>query len=395
MKGKFLLLLASVLIFSTGSFAQSEEGPIESASKSEYADDLGIQLPADELDEYIRYAEADTILRTAIVLSDIYGKKDMEFTKGFLLGINKANLPPSSVALKVINGDIPQDSLEYELSIFGPHLIFTTHEKDVPRKVFTYAAENGAKVVNAFDVRGDEYLYYPNVYQVLSPSQYFNPGISDYINSNFKNNTLVIVGEPDNSDLILKELILAWPIDDLLMVSPEDFSQLQLDGGINYLIYPSIASHEELKQVLSETILLSLDYPDAGIRVIGRPSWIAFNDLSTITANMDVYIPAKCYFDSSSPQGKRFISAYHSRYGHTPIRSYPVYAAMGYDTANYFLPYFVETQRGANLLLYPVNMIQSYFNMQQPNEGAGKYNTGAFVLHFEPWGSVEKLIVNE
>ncbi|MCH5216953.1 MAG: hypothetical protein J1F07_00140 [Muribaculaceae bacterium] len=346
-------------------------------------------LAPDSLDYYSSYAETDDILRAAVVMSDIYGKKDMEFTRGLLLGMQQSGLPANSVSLKLINGEIPEDSLHYELDNFDPHVIFSTSDKECPLPLLNYTRSHGNKLFNVFDAKGDEYLYNNNVYQLLTPSLYFNTSSANYFLQRYPENVLLVVGDLDPSDTLTRELILAWPEEYLMMISPEDLGRFSLDDNISYLIYPVSPSNDDVKAALNETLRLIGETPTADVRVIGRPSWISLNDLSNHIANMDVFIPSKIYFEPTSAAGKRFISDYNGKYGHSPIRSFPVFAVMGYDVAQYFLPRLVDERKGNEINWQTRNLLQSFFDMRKSGNG-GYYNNGAYILHFTPWGFMQK-----
>lgn len=354
---------------------------------------LDYDIYPDSLAEFFDYATSDNILRLAVVLSDIYSKKDMEFSRGLLLGMSQAGLPEGSLSLKIINGEISEDSLQYELDLFGPHVIMSTFEKDAPTTLRSYSQQNPTYLLNIFDSKGDDYIYNDRIFQIISPSDKFNPTVSAYIIENFADNVLVLVGDPDPSDSAIRELILSWPEENLMIFSLEDLPHYTLDEEVNYLIYPLFSSNDDIKETLARTVEWMAQTPSAGVRVFGRPSWIAINDLNTAIANMEVYIPEKCYFDPSSERGKRFISAYNAAYGHAPIRSYPVYAVMGYDTSRYFLPRLLEAVKGEEAQWEPENMDQSYFNLKKSDFG-GYYNRGAFILHYEPWGTMTKELLD-
>ena len=345
-------------------------------------------------DEDFTKAQTDTVVRTAIVFSDIYGKKDMEFARGFLLGMQQAELPVGSVSLKMINGSIPQDSLIFELNSFKPSVVFSTFEKDTPLALLSYTEDNYAKLFNVFDAKGDEYKYNPSVYELLSPSQVFNANAASYFMENFGNNVLLIVGEPDVSDVILKELIIAWPEEQMLVMSKEDLAKFSLDEGFNYILYPIVSGENEIEEIMKQIVKLIADNPMAGVRVVGRPNWITLNDLKKLVENVEVFVPAKCYFEPSADASKRFIAAYNGQYKHTPVKSYPVFAVMGYDAARYFMPLLVGEQRGDIGVWTPGDMLQSYFNMQEAGWGKGVYNDGGYILHFLPWGVMQKELLD-
>lgn len=397
MKTKFKLSVFSLslcfilfcAVHAWGSNQESANSPIPAVEFEGTLQETDTPELTDTITDTIDVIAVNPPTRIALVLSDIYSKKDMEFSRGFLLGMRHSNIEPNSIDLKIINGEIPSDSLRMELDSFVPDFIVSTFEKDAPVALLTYARINDCKLLNVFDARGNDYLYNKNIYQTLTPSAVFNPEVARYLLDNFPGNILVIVGDPDPSDPSMKTLILEWPEDDLLIVAPEDFALLELEEESNYIIYPLVDSNDDVKEILGKIVTLMAAYPTAGVRIFGRPGWIAINDLSSAIANMEVFIPSKCYFDPSTDASKRFISTYNSSFGHAPIRSYPVYAVMGYDIAGYFLPVASDLKENPSLVPDPRNMIQSYFNFTQ-SENLGVFNRGGFILHYEPWGTMKK-----
>lgn len=396
-----LFLLASIL----GSpVIAKDNSPQDIASASEISadttavadtlalvDSLGFLTLEDILDIH---EPKDTVLRAAIVLADIYGNRDNEFTRGFLLGLQNVNLPDHSLSLKVINGAIPLDSLIFELDEFMPDVIFSTGDKETPELLIDYSVANGLKLFNVFDAKGEEYLSLPDIYQLLSPSQIFNENSAKYIEDNFGDNILLLVGTPDMGDQILKNLILDWPEDQLMLIKHSDLVNFQLDEGTNYLVYPILETDKEFPNFMKEVKEIINRNPFSGIRVIGRPNWITFNELNNNIENVEVLIPSKCYFDKTSEEARRFISDYKSRFKHTPLISYPVYAVMGYDVARYFIPTLIDDLRYQSETWPAENMLQSYFYINDKGEEKGYYNSGTYMLHYVPGRKMQKLLVN-
>lgn len=337
--------------------------------------------------------EKDTILRMAVVLSDIYSNKDMEFSRGVLLGMKESALPDYSVSLKIINGEIPYDSLYRELESFEPHFMISTYEKNHPTALGTYSTIKGAKLMTVFDAKNDNFVKFPWAYQALVPVEVFNESITRYFMDYHGGDNLVMVGDPDLNDLMLRNLVVAWPEEKFMILTKSELPRLLLEENENYIFLPVSLNSSDVKSVLSEINKLSEKYPASDIKILGRPNWISFSDLNSMVNGMDVYIPAKCYFDPSSDSGKRLISSYKEAYGHSPIKSYPTYAVMGYDTAKYFLPYFLKELRDENPRWLPDNMVQSYFDMKK-NGLNGYYNRGSLMIHYRPWGAVQRLTLN-
>lgn len=390
------LLCFAAISLAFNSFA-AQESPEEYENNSdlyETSDNPDFLPEKESLDDFVSFSEADTIMRVAVVMSDIYSKKDMEFAKGMLLGMKQSSLPDNSVSLKLINGEIPADSLAYELSLFEPHVILSTFDKETPYTIYNFASSRNAKVINAFEAKSETASINKNLFQTLVPSEIFNTEISEYFIENYPENILLIIGDPDLSDNLARQLILSWPEDDILILSETDFSEYSFDESRNYLLFPIKSSYKDVKPILAEAVRLISEKPDAGVRIIGRPNWVTFSDLNSMIANMETFIPAKCYFDASTPEGKKFISNYNAAYGHAPIRSFPVFSVMGYDTAKYLFPYLLSDLRGNGAAFpEPENLVQSYFDFSQSNRN-GWYNRGGFILHYEPWGTMQKERLN-
>lgn len=350
-------------------------------------------LIPDVLDEFFLYAQNDTIMRLAVVLSDIYGKKDMEFVRGLLLGLKHAGLPENSISLKIINGEIPRDSLQDGLEGFGPHVIIDTHEKDFPASIIDYARESDIRVLNVFDARANDYQSTSGVFQLLSPSEIFNPSVSEYLKDKLSDHTLIMVGEPDPNDNLIRELILAWPEDNLIVVNKDDIKKLNYEDGENYIFFPISTQAKVVTEILPIVKEVLAENTGSSVKVLGRPNWVSFPNMSSMIENVETYIPVRCYFEPTDAASKLFIKNYKDAFGHPPIKSYPVYAAMGYDVAKYFIPNLLDDIRGKASSWDKSNLVQSYFHLNK-NDWGGYVNEGNFVLHFLPWGVVEKDLIN-
>lgn len=353
------------------------------------ADTIGSTMDFESLGEH-----KNDVLKVALVLNDIYGNRDNEFSRGLLLGLKDAPIPESSLHLKMINGQMPLDSLNATLAEFEPGVIFSTHEKEMPDALLQYANENNIKLLSVFDAKGEDYKSNANVFQLLSPSESFNANSARYINENYLGNILLLVGEPDPSDLILTDMVMAWP-EDLIEVIDfaglQEFSPLE---GLNYIIYPILPSDKDLQEFMTNVKTMAGDNPFSGIRVVGRPNWVAIPELEKKIDGVEVLLPSKCYFDKTSDDAKRFIVDYKNKYNHTPMISYPVYAVMGYDVANYLVPALIGELRETEPEWQTRDMLQSYFNFWDDNQTRLNYNNGSYILHFVPGRKLQKELVD-
>lgn len=343
---------------------------------------------------FSRAAQSDSVLRVAIVLADMSGNRDAEFLRGFLLGVQNIDVPEDALSLKVINGQIPADSLNSVLAEFNPNTILSTHEKDTPKVLLDYAQGNYVKFVSVFDAKSDDYKNYPGVYQLLAPSTYFNAETAKYLMNNYADNILLIVNDPEENDQIAWDMIQICPQDQLDFVTSADFPKYNFEEGVNYIIYPTLKADSELTPFITEVQKKIKANPLTGIRVVGRPNWVALKDLEQKVNGVEVLVPAKCYFDPLADASKRFIKDYNAEYGKPPIRSYPVYAVMGSDAARYFIPAVLGEIRGTKGEWTPEDLVQSYFNFGDEGWGQGAFNKGTYILHYSPGKKLKKDLVN-
>ena len=353
-----------------------------------------VPMEPDINNSYIRGVRSDSVLRLAIVLADITGNRDKEFSRGFLLGLQKVDIPEGSLSLKMINGGIPTDSLNSVLIEFNPDVIFSTHEKEMPAPLLDYALSNYVKLFSVFDAKGEDYKNHPGVYQLLTPSVPFNINTANYLIDNYGDHTLLLIGDPDDSDQIIREMVLAWPDEQLMLIEKANLPSFTPEEGKNYLIYPTIKSNNELAPMMEEIRKKMKANPLSGLRVVGRPNWVAINDLGKTVEGVEVLVPSKCYFDTSMDASKRFITEYKANYEHTPIKSFPVYSVMGSDAARYFVPILVGEIRGTVGEWTPQDMIQSYFSIGDEGWNQGAFNQGTYILHYLPANKMKKDLVN-
>lgn len=389
----FILFLFAIPFLGRADVFLSEPGPFDEVVEiTDYNDSIPLFVS-----DSLFVVDDDTLtlepLRVAIVLSDIYGNKDMEFSRGFVLGLSQDSLPEASIALKIMNGNIPADSLRYEIYDFIPDVLISTFEKESPYFLTEFSNDNPAVLINVFDARNEDYKTLQRKFQILSPTQELSKGVSSYLMENYGDHVLFIVGEPDMSDAVLKELILDWPEEQMLLLTADNYQKFNFEEGVNYLVYPIVSGDKEIADFNARTLKMSQSAPLSGVRIIGRPNWITFNGLKKIFENLEVFIPAKCYFEPTTAEGKRFISLYNSHFKHAPVRSYPVYAAMGYDVAAYMVPELWEFKNGIRTEWTPQNMLQTNFNLKQEGD-AGYYNAGNIMVHLLPGGTIEKELLN-
>lgn len=350
-----------------------------------------------EIIEEVKTAMADeqkrAEVRVALVIADPSSNKDMEFARGFLLALDGLKKSPYKINVSIIDGN-NSDEASASLEAFAPGLIISTSEKDFPQYIADFARYSDAYALNVFDIKNEIYRSNPQVVQLLTPSTEFNEEAASFIEDNFGGITLLMTGEPEDGDTLAESLLGKFATGEIISLPISELDEFQPEADRDYLVYATPQKKSDVKAMLEKLDNLRLMNPTSDFTVIGRPSWITLtSDFNTQFGALNTYIPSRFYFDPEEAQSAKFISDYKVEYGHSPIKSYPVYAAMGYDVANYFIPAMSAT---AGDLGEPYSFtgtpLQTGFTLQRAG-AAGLYNSEIFMLHCTPF-EIENISVS-
>lgn len=306
-----------------------------------------------------------------VVLSAPSGNKDIDFSRGFLLALSKMHDLKEKVDLRFVNGT--PDSFENNNDINEADVIVATYEKDFPAALAQNAAQK--EVINVFDLKDDSYLHLKGMNNLLQSPETFNSDATNAILNRFEDAQYVFLGDPlKANDALANELMARIPMDHFEVVSTLDDVVAPYSG--DFIIYSFATKKEDIGNALKQIEKFMADNPQhANISVIGRPNWImytsAFDELMHKTST---YFPSRFYINEDAPEFKAFQTEYKEMWGKQPIKSYPLYAAMGYDTAEW--------------LLSNNSPLQISFNLKQEGN-AGKVNHTCFFVHFLNDGEVE------
>ena len=332
-------------------------------------------------------------VKVALVMSDIADNKDIEFARGMLLALEEMKESPYRVSFKMFNGAVGADSLKVELNKFAPTLIVGNYEKNFPLALSAYARDNKVKTVNVFDMKNEAYVYNPEMIQLLTPSTYFNEEIADYLANGYSGYEILSFGVPDSSDQLYEKLVSKMGKEPRLIAEIDDLAAFKPEDGKKYLIYVNQTQKDNVKAALAEIIKFSNANPLAFVTTIGRPSWITMTDLAASLEDANVMIPSRCYFDPTTYEGKKFITDYNSSYGHTPIKSFPVYSAMGYDVMKFFVPGIDESNNNYNKIWPKTQTLQTDIDFRKSSENSGYYTPMVYVVKFKRNGNAEKISI--
>ncbi len=339
--------------------------------------------------------EEEFSVRIAVVTEDADSNKDIEFLRGFLTGVDKQKNSGTRILFKVIDGKSTSETVITALDEFKPSMVFMTADGDIPSYLAEYASVSQTPVVNTFDVKSGLYETNPYVIQLLTPSTFFNENIATYVHDNFASRTLVFVGEPDDNDILAESLKKVWDssrirTSPIAGVTSDFFAE---DG--KYLVYCNPVKKKEVTELLDQVIAAREECPMADISFLGRPNLILFEEsLDNKFHQADAMIPSRFYIDRESTEYKEFVQDFKSLFNRTPIKSLPLYAAVGYDTSNYFIPALSKSRGDLNKLNRSKGTVQSNFDLVRTSNWGGFLNPPVFMIRFTPFDTVEKNVID-
>lgn len=337
----------------------------------------------------------DRELKVALLLSEPASRKDLEFTRGFLSGLDRMKRSGAKVNLTVVNGNRPSTDVLTELSDVNPDLLLLTTEKGIPSYISEYAEVSQTPTVNTFDVKNELYASNPYIIQLLTPSNYFNDEVSARLLKDYSGWNLIMAGTEDGSDLLAAALKQAWPATETSNVSVEGISSMRVNDNKKYLVYGYATKKDDVVELLNQVNELKRENPLADIAVIGRPSWIVYDDGPMVEKyhSADVLIPSRFYYDKESSQARTFENHYKSLFDREPAKSFPMYAAVGYDASSYFIPALIKAGLDINNTGRYENGVQSDFEIYRPGNWTGMLNPVVYLVRFTPFGTIEKIAV--
>lgn len=353
-----------------------------------------------ELYDSLHNTDSETNLlaevRIAVVLDDPASNRDLDFSRGLLMAIDEMKKSPYRICLKLIDGRGAAQSVMDTLDLYEPNIILATADKNFPAFLADYGDENNIEVVNVFDVKS--ILYYDNasIVQLLLPSSYFNEQIADFIAGEYAGCKMITTGTKDSNDGIAEILLPKMNADDAPNVNVSDLSDLTLNETDRYLLYAYPNKKEEIADILLAVENLKERYPMLSLTVIGRPSWVTLTEtLGDKFGEAEVVVPSRVWFDSQSASGEKFNRKFSEMFDGVPVKSFPGFAASGYDVAKYFIPAVAATRGDFNNPLPEIDsdFVQVDIRLQRANNWGGFINPVSYMLKYLHGGYVDKQII--
>lgn len=335
-------------------------------------------------------------VRIAMLSDEPTSKKDLEFARGILIALNGMKTAPYKINFKIIDGRASTEAVIDNLDDFEPNLIVATADKAFPAFLADYGNTNNVEIVNVFDVKNDLYEDNQSMVQLLPSSAYFNEQMADRIYDDYKDYELILVGNKDENDGIAELLVPKFSDSNVKNVAVSSLSEYTMTDEGKYLIYAYPSKKEEVADIMQGVANLKETVPFASITVVGRPSWVTYTETyGDKFGDSGVVIPSRLWLDTESGAWKKFTEEYEEMFGGSPVKSFPNFAASGYDVARYFIPSTAENGGDFNKGFADTgdDSLQADICLQRVNNWGGFFNPLGYLLRFRPGEYVEKIRV--
>jgi len=335
------------------------------------------------------------VYKVAILLGDPASRKDMDFTRGFLTGVDRLKNQNYGINLRVFDATVDSTSLIESVGAYDPTMIFSTFEKNTPGFLSDFARVSETPMVNTFDLKDEQYNSNPYIIQMMAPSAYFSDEIANSLNEQYKDANLIFVGHKNNSDQLASALNDLWNKKYITSYeSPASLDDVTFWDSDTYLIYGNATKKNDISDLLKKVKEIRENNPSIKIGFVGRPNWMIYDEsMRDELQAADVMIPSRFYFDKGSYQAKDFLDSYKDLFDMVPQKSYPMYAAVGYDVVNYFLPALNLAGGDFNKLNPSTVSVQTDFDLRRPVNWSGMLNPLVYLVRFTPYGIIEKIKV--
>ena len=376
----------------------NKDDKFEDKKYDTYADNESIPSEGSIEDDYTKLVNQEVlnseILKIALILDDPNSNKDIDFTRGLLLGLKEFKTYPKKIDLKIIDGRNSTVDLEATLDDYEPSMIISSADKAFPAFLADYGNTNRVEIINVFDLKNGLYEDNKSIIQMLLPSSIYSQKIANKIYRDNKDRYLIYIGTPEANEAVGIDLLKFFE-DETEIISLEEFGSYNPLQNRPLLIYSSAIKKEEIADFMQALDNISEIYPETDLVIVGRSNWITLVDeFGNKFEEHEIILPARIWLDEDSEEWHDFLKVYEEIYGGSPVRSIPNFSAYGYDIINYFLT-TLDEHNGifTGFDNNNIKSLQSEIILRRPDPDGGLINDSSYLLKFSSTGKIDKILV--
>lgn len=364
---------------------------------------------ADKLDDvYNQYhnANLDNEINIAMILPFQLHKSEpprqallyTEFYKGFMMAMDSVgNNCGKKININVFdtrhNLDVTDSILQLEQLKTLDVIIAPLEPKQLER-CNNYGKAHGIPVLNPFSNKNDDYLQNPEALQVYAPTQFLNSYIAEWMESKFKDHTVVYLEDPDmeKKDIYndLKKHFEQNKHKTKTLTIIHDLAGKTLSGymdpGVKYVFLPSNGNKSLFKKVSKALRDVKEDRFDCEVALVGYPEYtMMVNELQSEFKAIDTYIFSRFYAPDNS-RTRSLESKYKSLYGEGFMPSAPVMGIYGFDVGMYVVNTLAADKHLSDEDA-AYNGVQTTFRFKRASNWGGCYNESVQIVHFNGNGA--------
>lgn len=333
------------------------------------------------------------MLKFAVLPGDGSSNMDLEYMRGFLTALSVTKDSP--VSFTVLDPSLDSSDIIERLDRFKPDVVFSLSEKNIPDFLNDYSEVGLVPVVNVFDIKSEDYISNPYILQLLSPSSMFNETVARYAAEKWADRILIFAGTEDPSDQLAASLCQYWPSGKIKRLALDEINPEVFVTKGKYIVYGFDVKKQDVSELASAVAKAREEKPLADIELLGRPNWIMYEEsLADDLKRASASIPSRFYINKDSREYKEFLESYRGLFNREPMKSLPLYAAVGYDNARYFISGLKSSNGDITNLVPSSDGIQSAYGFSRPDNWSGMINPVVFMVTFSPSGIVTRETVS-
>ena len=145
--------------------------------------------------------------------------------------------------------------------------------------------------------------------------------------------------------------------------------------------------------MLATVSIIREKHPVADLTIVGRPNWVTMTEsFNNRFDAAEIVVPARCWFDADSEEGRNFVDKFTELFGQAPIKSFPNFAVSGFDIANFLLiPLLKMEETIISRLIDSRKAFRQTSGCKRVSNWGGFLNPSVYVLKFRPSGSIDKI----